>query len=335
MSTKTEQVRRAVFNAVLRGDYRPGDRIPAERDMAALTGTSRITVRRAYADLARTGILERTQGRGTLIRTAPAGRLDPAGQVALLAALRDPFALEFIAALETALARRDGLLVVKVTDEDPRKEEAAAVALVRLGLRRLVVWPAGRHMAAQTLMRLRILGAGIVFFDRILPGPLADFVGLDNAHAVTALLAHAVANGRRRFVFVGHSGLDVDSDRQREQTFLDVCGRRDLPHACVRVPWRGDVRGVLRKHRAAWRRRGTGLALVCVNDAVALAVRETAGPGPAVYGIDGLPEARRAGIVSYRQPMARMARKAIELLAGQARDAWHPRQILCRGRILI
>lgn len=49
------------------GELRPGDRLPAERTLAAETAVSRGTVVAAYADLAEQGVVERRQGSGTRI----------------------------------------------------------------------------------------------------------------------------------------------------------------------------------------------------------------------------------------------------------------------------
>jgi GntR family transcriptional regulator len=54
-------------SALDQGIYKPGDRLPTERDLARHYGCSLITVRRALYELTREQRLERTQGRGTYV----------------------------------------------------------------------------------------------------------------------------------------------------------------------------------------------------------------------------------------------------------------------------
>lgn len=53
------------------GKWRVGDRLPPERELVERYGCSLITVRRALADLALEGRLERARGRGTFVRRPP------------------------------------------------------------------------------------------------------------------------------------------------------------------------------------------------------------------------------------------------------------------------
>ena len=57
--------------ALASDEWRHGDRLPTERELAAQYGCSLITVRRALDELAREGRLERTRGRGTFVADPP------------------------------------------------------------------------------------------------------------------------------------------------------------------------------------------------------------------------------------------------------------------------
>jgi GntR family transcriptional regulator len=54
-------------SAIDAGEWRPGDRVPTERDLAGRYGCSLITVRRALSELAREQRVERTRGKGTFV----------------------------------------------------------------------------------------------------------------------------------------------------------------------------------------------------------------------------------------------------------------------------
>jgi GntR family transcriptional regulator len=60
------------------GEFRAGDRLPTERDLASRYGCSLITIRRALSELVRESRLERTRGRGTFV-LAPRIDVDFAG----------------------------------------------------------------------------------------------------------------------------------------------------------------------------------------------------------------------------------------------------------------
>ena len=61
------QVYLDVGAAIDAAEFRPGDRLPPERELAERYGCSVITVRRALTELAREQRIERTQGRGTFV----------------------------------------------------------------------------------------------------------------------------------------------------------------------------------------------------------------------------------------------------------------------------
>ncbi len=62
------QLRDQLRALVHAGDLRPGDRIPASRELAVALGVHRTTVANAYAELESEGLIQGHVGRGTFIR---------------------------------------------------------------------------------------------------------------------------------------------------------------------------------------------------------------------------------------------------------------------------
>lgn len=61
------QLQRRIADAIAAGRLAPGDSLPAERDMAAMTGLSRVTVRKAVQALVSAGQLVQRRGSGTFV----------------------------------------------------------------------------------------------------------------------------------------------------------------------------------------------------------------------------------------------------------------------------
>ncbi len=61
------RVSEAITREIRSGTVHAGDRLPAERDLADRFGVSRVTVRRAIAELAASGLVESRPGRGTFV----------------------------------------------------------------------------------------------------------------------------------------------------------------------------------------------------------------------------------------------------------------------------
>ncbi|MEM1129198.1 MAG: GntR family transcriptional regulator [Pseudomonadota bacterium] len=62
------QIREALIREIAAGRLPPGDRLPPERGLAAQYGTTVRTLRKALADLAEQGLLDRVQGSGNYVR---------------------------------------------------------------------------------------------------------------------------------------------------------------------------------------------------------------------------------------------------------------------------
>lgn len=90
--TAAVQIAEAIREALFKGEWRPGERLPSERDLARTMGVNRSTIREALHRLEANGLVEIRQGGATRVRDflvtaglqllpvliAPRGSVDPA-----------------------------------------------------------------------------------------------------------------------------------------------------------------------------------------------------------------------------------------------------------------
>jgi GntR family transcriptional regulator len=68
-------------DAITSGRLKPGAALPTEDELRRDYQVSRVTVRRALAELAAAGLIERRQGSGTLVRNRPKAEIKPLGEL--------------------------------------------------------------------------------------------------------------------------------------------------------------------------------------------------------------------------------------------------------------
>lgn len=154
------QVYMVLREQITRGHWAPGEALPKEESLCARFGVSRVTVRRALADLAAQGLLESRQGLGTFVRRD----LRPA---------RERPTLSFVDSLRKAAADTQ-VEVLSVEQEDPPPDVAELLSL-----------EAGAK--AVHAVRLRsVAGTPVMLTDAWVPSALGKRV------TATALRKHAL-----------------------------------------------------------------------------------------------------------------------------------------------
>src|SRR5436853_7498388 len=68
LGPQSHRVYTGLRDAILRGDYAPGTRLPGYVELATEFGVAAVTVRQVLARLEQEGLLTRQQGRGTFVR---------------------------------------------------------------------------------------------------------------------------------------------------------------------------------------------------------------------------------------------------------------------------
>jgi len=309
MELLNDRIREQLIADILTGRFAPGGRFPTEQETAERFNASRVTVRSAYGALEQAGIIIRRKRSGTTVADTFNNVGEEIRTVAAVVPLRDPFARVFLETFCSEAAERNAMVLLEPDSSDGNAQNRAIFRLAANGVRNLVVWGLDRRLDFELVTRLRVLGVSLIFFDRILPGSVADYVGLDNRDAIRALLEAARADGFDRFAYFD-TALDVDSNRERRKAFLEFSGEPESSVVEISSP-----QDIAKFFRAEERK-----AVLCVNDPLALTAAPLLPSGCRLYSVDGTAEALAAGIVSYRQPMRKMAAACFSALEKQRRS---------------
>jgi len=113
----SEEIVSQVKQLISKGELKPGDRIPSERDLATMLGVSRPSVREAIMVLEAMGFVESRQGGGTYVKAlTEASIMNP---LAKLVEKRDPELLRSLAEVRMGLESWSAYLAAqRATDAD-------------------------------------------------------------------------------------------------------------------------------------------------------------------------------------------------------------------------
>lgn len=334
-----------LHQAIKRGEFKHGARLPSEVTLARRFGASRPTVAQALRDLQRLDLIERHRGAGSFVRAAPAA----AGSLGLLAdglgatEVMEPISVEIARAARTQ--GWDVVIGAAVADRSP--EEVAAEWAGR-GVAGIFFAPLEHHPVRAAVNRaladsLRRKGLAVVLLDRDLgefpERSTHDVVAIDDYCAGFELAQHLLDQSARRLVLIAKPEYPATTD-------LRVAGARA---AAERVDGAQLQFAVGRPDDAAWLgrvlRRHQPDALIASNDATAAQLLQTlAGLRrrvPADVKVAGFDDVRYARLLSpplttMRQPCASLGAAAVEVMLGRLRQPHMPaRRVLLRAELVV
>jgi LacI family transcriptional regulator len=117
--------------------------------------------------------------------------------------LKNPFYSAIAGAVEDAAHSRGHALLIGSCEEDPARERALVLRLLRRWVDALLIVPAGDDH--RYLLGEQHAGTPLVFIDRPPRGIEADAVLLDNVGGACLAVEHLLAHGHRRIGFLGET----------------------------------------------------------------------------------------------------------------------------------
>jgi len=334
-----------LHQAIKRGEFKDGARLPSEKALARHFGVSRPTVAQAMRELQRLDMVERYRGAGSFVRSSPAA----AGTLGLLAdGLSATEVMEPISVEIARAARAVGWNVVMGAAVADRSPDLIAREWADRRVSGVFFAPIEHHPIRAAVNRalaesLHRLGLAIVLLDRDLgefPERSAhDLVAIDDFCAGFELAAHLLERGCRRIAFVARPEFPSTTDLRLAGARAAVARTEgsQLEFAVGRPDDQEWAAGLLRGMRAD--------AVIASNDATAALLLQTLqGIGlavPAAVKVAGFDDVRYAGLLSpplttMRQPCAALGAAAIETMLGRLRQPHMPaRRVLLRAELVV
>jgi len=116
----SEEIVEQIKAMIAKGQLKPGDRLPSERDLATMLGVSRPSVREAIMVLEAMGFLDSRQGGGTFVRALTEASIT--NPLAKLVEQRDPQVLRSLAEVRMGLESWSAFLAAQRASEEDIEE---------------------------------------------------------------------------------------------------------------------------------------------------------------------------------------------------------------------
>ena len=226
------QLRESIFN----GTLPPGSRVPTELELAKNYQISRGTVRQAITALVNDGLLERTRGRGTFVRSMPAPQNNnvtfSGKQIGVI--LSNPGSemdLQVLIGIEHA-ARARGYQVIFTFTEENMEQQTHEITRLQAGrVAGMIIFPIRDLEYDESIWHLKQDGVPFVLADRYFPGLDTDYVASNNFGGGYRATEHLIILGHTRIGFVhAHTGtLNTTSVRDRWEGYRAALQEYGLP----------------------------------------------------------------------------------------------------------
>ena len=264
---------------IAEGKLGPGERIPAEEEIAKIWSVSRQTVHKAVQELQRRGLVVRKRRWGTVV--APP-KTPVTGRIALLV---DLFAQAYgfpppdlIKGIQDAVGE-DVQVIVAESKHDPDRE-IRQLRRIQTETDGVLLWPVDDPKTVPVLQGIVNSGFPVVVLDRMPPGLRTDSVMSDHHGSSLRAMRELAARGHRRIGFFSFNKPELSSVLERHDAYVQAIREAgaETDESCERWFFRDAeedpeqfMQTVADAVYALTHREDPITALFCVQDSIAVA----------------------------------------------------------------
>lgn len=225
MEQKNNHLYQMIYDDIIEkmksGDYKIGDQLPTEKQLAESFDVSRITSKKALELLAEEGYINRIRGKGSFIikdvTSTVHEKVKKEKKIIgfVLPDYSEGYAIEILKGIEDATAKQGMFIIHRRSYGDQLQEEKVIDELLALGVVGLIIMPVHGAHYSNKILKLAIEGFPLVFVDRYLKGINVPYVGTDNVESAKKAVDYLIKLGHRQIGYIAPPALDTSTLEDR------------------------------------------------------------------------------------------------------------------------
>lgn len=228
-----EQVYQSLKQEILERKYKPGDRIPSEKELSDLFKISRITSKKALGKLVDEGIVYRQQGKGTFVSqdnevnklsSTIKNRKPLFGLI--VTNFEDSYTSKLISSIEMA-AEDQCLIILKQSFGLPEKEEKIINELLEFGVDGIIIYPAQAVHYSSEILKMVVSKFPFVLIDRSFKGVAATAISTDNVNAAKMGINYLFELGHKQIGVLSPITIDTTTIEDRFDGIFQAYAERN------------------------------------------------------------------------------------------------------------
>ena len=220
-----------LYLKIKRGEFKPGDKIPTEKELSDTYAVSRITTRKALDMLQNDGLVYRVPGRGSFVCDGSAivpeknlTNTTPPIEGGLIGLIIEDFAENFgayiVSGVEKACSASGFFLLMKRSCGSQEEEKKIIDEFRSLGVSGIVIMPVHGDSYNEAILKLVLDHFPTVLIDRHLKGMPLPYVGTDNFSAAKDLSDYLFEHGHKKICMISPPIDDTSTISDRKAGFL-------------------------------------------------------------------------------------------------------------------
>jgi GntR family transcriptional regulator of arabinose operon len=236
-----QEVKEMILNDIHEKQLKEGDLLPSENQLIESLKVSSITVKRAFEELVRDGLIYRVQGKGTFFAGDTTGELAWPDTVAdsthqesgrrsrgarrgvetysgktglnrttmpcvayLTPRLHNEYMIELLKQIEAELETLNHYLLFSRTHENQETEKKHLEQIASFGVKGIIIYPVDGETYNEEILRLTLNACPLVVIDRYFRGIQTNCVCSDNIQGAFQATEHLLQLGHRNIAFISH-----------------------------------------------------------------------------------------------------------------------------------